>query len=63
MGIRDLCWLEEDLAILAGPTMDIAGPQAMHPSIWSRFRSASPAGTSKTLEAHGNRSPISARAW
>ena len=30
MGIRDLCWLEEDLLILAGPTMDIAGPQAIY---------------------------------
>ncbi|HYN78688.1 MAG TPA: DUF3616 domain-containing protein [Lamprocystis sp. (in: g-proteobacteria)] len=30
MGIRDLCWQEEDLLILAGPTMDIAGPQAVY---------------------------------
>ena len=30
MGIRDLCWQERDLLILAGPTMDIAGPQAVY---------------------------------
>ncbi len=30
MGIRDLCWQESDLLILAGPTMDIAGPQAIY---------------------------------
>jgi len=30
MGIRDLCWQERDLLILAGPTMDLAGPQAIY---------------------------------
>lgn len=29
MGLRDLCWHGEDLLLLTGPTMDIAGPQAV----------------------------------
>ena len=35
MGFRDICWLEDDLLILAGPTMDLTGLQ----TVW-RFRDA-----------------------
>jgi hypothetical protein len=30
LGIRELCWHEEDLLILAGPTMDLDGPVRLH---------------------------------
>jgi hypothetical protein len=30
MGVRDLLWVGDDLLILAGPTMDVDGPQVLY---------------------------------
>lgn len=50
MGLRDLCWHGEDLLILAGPTMDIAGPQSVY-----RLRAAADLPDDSLIEPHGTR--------